>query len=138
MASMTINMNTSIKVFCLAPYERRSNSCFNRQTAAIAKTPFENRAKQTIDGVMFRIALEIGLEATVPFNGNHRNRTKFPRWWRLFSSSPTMCQTRAAKSTYKCNGAEQDQSQRMSRAKATKKHDLEMMRCECRMMLKTD
>ena len=68
---MLIDMNLAVKVFRFTPHQGWTNGGFNREATVIAKTPLHHYAKQPIDGVVLRAAIEIGLEPSMAFDGEN-------------------------------------------------------------------
>ena len=74
---VAMSMNDPIKMFCLSINSRGAEGCFNSKTAVVGQTPFEDVTELSIDGVVLRFAIEIGLKTTMPLDRDHRSDTKF-------------------------------------------------------------
>ena len=74
---VAMSMNDPIKMFCLSINSRGAEGCFNSKTAVVGQTPFEDVTELSIDGVVLRFAIEIGLKTTMPLDRDHRSGTEF-------------------------------------------------------------
>jgi len=74
---VAMSMNDPIKMFCLSINSRGAEGCFNSKTAVVGQTPFEDVTELSIDGVVLRFAIEIGLKTTMPLDRDHRSDTEF-------------------------------------------------------------
>jgi len=74
---VAMSMNDPIKMFCLSINSRGAEGCFNSKSAVVGQTPFEDVTELSIDGVVLRFAIEIGLKTTMPLDRDHRSDTEF-------------------------------------------------------------
>ena len=67
---MIMDMHFSVKVLSFSPNQRRSDSSLDRERATIAQTPLKNATKQTIDGVMPWVIIEVVVKSTMALDGD--------------------------------------------------------------------
>ena len=74
---VAMSMNDPIKMFCLSINSRGAEGCFNSKAAIVGQAPFEDISELSIDGVVLRFAIEVGLKTTMPLDRDHRSGAKF-------------------------------------------------------------
>ena len=74
---VTMSVNHSVEVFRLSVNSRRSDRSFNGKHTVIGQSPFEDVTKLTINGVVLRLAIEVGFHASMPLNGDHWSDPEF-------------------------------------------------------------
>ena len=77
MVVVTMSVNHPIEVFSLSIHERRSYGTFNGENTVVGQSPFEDITKLTINGVVLRIAIEVGFHTSMTLNGDHRSHPEF-------------------------------------------------------------
>merc|ERR1711965_679920 len=73
----TVGVNHSVEVFSLSINNRRSKGSFNCKHTVVGQSPFEDIAKLAINGIVLRLAIEVGFHASMTLNGDHWSDTKF-------------------------------------------------------------
>ena len=71
-----MDMHFSVKVFSLSPNQSRANGSFDRERAAIAKTPLKNATKHAINGVMLGLAIKVDVKTTMTLDGDDGREVK--------------------------------------------------------------
>ena len=74
---MIMDMHFSVKVLSFSPNQRRSDSSLDRERATIAQTPLKNATKQTIDGVMPWVIIEVVVKSTMALDGDNGSEVEF-------------------------------------------------------------
>ena len=74
---IAMGMHDSIKMFGLPINNRRAKGRLNGKSAVVGQAPLEDVTELTIDGVVLRLAIEVGLETTMALDRDHRSDTKF-------------------------------------------------------------
>ena len=64
-------------MFSLSIHERRSYGTFNGENTVVGQSPFEDITKLTINGVVLRLAIEVGFHTSMTLNGDHRSHPEF-------------------------------------------------------------
>ena len=77
MVIVTMSVNHPIEVFSLSIHERRSYGTFNGENTVVGQSPFEDITKLTINGVVLRLAIEVGFHTSMTLNGDHRSHPEF-------------------------------------------------------------
>ena len=89
-ATLRLDMHTSIEMFGLTPHERRAELGLNGKTAPTTKPPLEHGTKEPIEGVVLRLVLQVVLQPGVAFNRDDRTNAKLP-WNQLFAAGHAVC-----------------------------------------------
>ena len=74
---MIMDMHFSVKVLSFSPNQRRSDSRLDRERATIAQAPLKNATKQTIDGVMPWVIIEVVVKTTMALDGDDGSEVEF-------------------------------------------------------------
>ena len=77
MVVVTMSVNHPIEVFSLSIHERRSYGTFNGENTVVGQSPFEDITKLTINGVVLRLAIEVGFHTSMTLDGDHRSHPEF-------------------------------------------------------------
>ena len=73
---MIMDMHFSVKVLSFSPNQRRSDSSLDRERATIAQAPLKNATKQTIDGVMPWVIIEVVVKTTMALDADDGREVK--------------------------------------------------------------
>ena len=84
---MIMDMHFSVKVLSFSPNQRRSDSSLDRERATIAQTPLKNATKQTIDGVMPWVIIEVVVKTTMALDGDDGSEIEFTGLERLSTTT---------------------------------------------------
>ena len=84
---VVIRMDLAVEVLSLTPDESRSHSGLNRQAASVAEAPLKNTTEESINGVVLGAAFKVGVEATMPFDGDQGREIEFTGFERFFTTS---------------------------------------------------
>ena len=77
MIVVAMSMNNSVEVFSLSINSRRSDRSFNGKHTVVGQSPFEDITKLTINGVVLRLAIEVGFHSSMTLNGDHWSGPEF-------------------------------------------------------------
>ena len=88
-----MDMDLPVEVLGLTPDQCRSNGRLDRKAALVTEPPLKNRPKETIDGVMPGLPLNVVLQPAMAFDGDHRRGLVFT-WLELFTPRSTMRECR--------------------------------------------
>ena len=72
-----IGVNLAVKVFGFTPNQSRPNGSFNCERTAIAKAPFKDATKHSINGVMPWLFFEVVVETTMALDGEDGGEVEF-------------------------------------------------------------
>ena len=120
MIVMSMRVNDAVEVFRFSVNGRRTNGTFNGEDTVVRQAPFENVPELSIDGVVLRFAIEIGLETTVPLDRDHRSDTEFTGW-NLFTTTVSTVGMNSADCSIACQQQAQSRSSIQER-KTRKNH----------------
>ena len=67
---MIVGVDSAIKVLGFSPHQRRPDRRLDRKGATIAEAPLKNTTKQTIDGVMPWVIIEVVVKSTMALDGD--------------------------------------------------------------------
>jgi hypothetical protein len=87
---IAMGMHDSIKMFGLPINNRRAKGRLNGKSAVVGQAPLEDVTELTIDGVVLRLAIEVGFETAMPLDRDHRSDTKFTFWQLLTTAMAAM------------------------------------------------
>jgi len=73
-----MGVNETVKVFSLSVNKRRPDGTLNGENTVIGETPFEDITKLAINGVMLRLAIEVGFQSSMTLDGDHWSDPEFP------------------------------------------------------------
>ena len=82
-----IDMNLAIEMFSFSPNQRRSDSSLDREGGTIAEAPLKNATKQTIDGVMPWVIIEVVIKTTMALDGDDGSEIEFTGLERLSTTT---------------------------------------------------
>ena len=74
---IAMGMHDPIKMFGLPINKRGTKGRLNGKSAVVGQAPLEDITELTIDGVVLRLAIEVGFETAMPLDRDHRSDTKF-------------------------------------------------------------
>ena len=72
-----MGVNHAVEVFRLSVNSRRSDGTFNGKHSVVGQSPFEDITKLAINGVVLRLAIEVGFHSSMTLNGDHWSDTEF-------------------------------------------------------------
>jgi hypothetical protein len=87
---VAMSMHNPIKMFCLPINSRGAKGRLNGKSAVVGQAPLEDITELTIDGVVLRLAIEVGFETAMPLDRDHRSDTKFTFWQLLTTAMAAM------------------------------------------------
>jgi len=73
-----MGVNDTVKVFSLSVNKRRPDGTLNGENTVVGETPFEDITKLAINGVMLRLAIEVGFHSSMTLDGDHWSDPEFP------------------------------------------------------------
>ena len=83
---IAMSVNNSIEVFSFPVNSRGAESCFNGKCAVVGKTPLEDITELSVDGVVLRLAIEVGLKTTMSLDCDHGSGPELT-FWKLFTAA---------------------------------------------------
>ena len=83
---IAMSVNNSIEVFSFPVNNRGAEGCFNGKCAVVGKTPLEDVTELSIDGVVLRLAIEVGLKTTMSLDCDHGSGPELT-FWQLFTAA---------------------------------------------------
>ena len=86
-AMIIMGVNLAIKVLSFSPDQRWAYSRLNRETGSMTQSPLKNTSEQTIQGVMLRTPLQIGVKTTVTLNSDHRSEVELTSFKRFIPTT---------------------------------------------------
>ena len=92
---IAMSVNNSIEVFSFPVNNRGAEGCFNGKCAVVGKTPLEDVTELSIDGVVLRLAIEVGLKTTMSLDCDHGSGPELT-FWQLFTAAMTAMGIHAA------------------------------------------
>ena len=93
MAAM--GMDLAVKMFRLAPYQRRTNGRLDSDASTILQAPLENTAEQSVHCIVFRTSFEICIKTPMAFNRYQRTEIELSSFEGFSPTSMgTMCLNR--------------------------------------------
>ena len=73
-----MGVNDAVEVFSFSVNKRRADGALNGENTIVGETPFEDITKLTINGVMLRLAIEVGFHTSMTLNRDHWSDPEFP------------------------------------------------------------
>ena len=67
--AVIMDVHLPVEVLGFSPNDGGTHCSLNRQAATVAKSPFKDSTEQTVEGVMRRAALQVGLQTSMTFDG---------------------------------------------------------------------
>ena len=84
--AVAMSMNNSVEVFGFSINSRRSDGSLDGKYTVVGQSPFEDVTKLTINGVVLRLAIEVGFHPSMTLNSDHRGDLEFT-FWNLFTTT---------------------------------------------------
>ena len=84
--AVAMSMNNSVEVFGFSINSRRSDGSLDGKYTVVGQSPFEDVTKLTINGVVLRLAIEVGFHPSMTLNSDHRGDLEFT-FWHLFTTT---------------------------------------------------
>ena len=73
-----MGVNDAVEVFSFSVNKRRADGALNGENTIVGETPFKDITKLTINGVMLRLAIEVGFHTSMTLNRDHWSDPEFP------------------------------------------------------------
>jgi hypothetical protein len=74
--AVVIHVGPAVEMFGLTPHQGRADHRLNGDTAPVGQAPLHHHAKQAIHGVVTGAVVEVVLQPSVAFDGEHRGHLK--------------------------------------------------------------